>query len=406
MKRFYLTGQRTFANRGCEAIVRSTVSLLRDQAGDVEVLVPSNDVEADLAHWPDAESCGVRFVPDFFPAYTRFWAHLQRLPLTAVKQAGWPFRLPAWLRESIAGVDAVISIGGDNYSLDYRLPSLLMGVDGYAISIGKPVFLWGASVGPFDAEPDFVPVIARHLSRLSAVGVRETASEHYLKTSLGLRNVFRMSDPAFSLTPEHVDISQFWPEEGKGGVIGINVSPLVERYRNGGNSLRREVVDFIRRAVERYDLSVLLVPHVIPHDKSVGNNDYHYMSALLPFIHDLQARVRIMPDNLNAAQSKYVISRCRFFMGARTHATIAALSSGVPTVSIAYSIKAKGINRDLFGGLDAVLNVSDVTVDSMEGRLRWLFERETDIRETLVARLGDVRDLARRATERVVQALT
>ena len=35
MKRFYLSGQRTFDNRGCEAIVRSTVDLLTEQFGEV-----------------------------------------------------------------------------------------------------------------------------------------------------------------------------------------------------------------------------------------------------------------------------------------------------------------------------------------------------------------------------------
>ena len=30
MKTIYLTGQHTFRNRGCEAIVRSTIKLLRE----------------------------------------------------------------------------------------------------------------------------------------------------------------------------------------------------------------------------------------------------------------------------------------------------------------------------------------------------------------------------------------
>ena len=34
MKRFYLTGQRSFGNRGCEAIVRGTTEILKRQFGD------------------------------------------------------------------------------------------------------------------------------------------------------------------------------------------------------------------------------------------------------------------------------------------------------------------------------------------------------------------------------------
>ena len=47
MKTIYLTGQNNFGNRGCEALVRSTVDLLRNAFGDVRVLVPSSDAARD-----------------------------------------------------------------------------------------------------------------------------------------------------------------------------------------------------------------------------------------------------------------------------------------------------------------------------------------------------------------------
>ena len=55
LKRFYLSGQRTFGDHGCEVIVRSTVQLLKEQLGDIKVLVPSDDVECDSAQWPEAD---------------------------------------------------------------------------------------------------------------------------------------------------------------------------------------------------------------------------------------------------------------------------------------------------------------------------------------------------------------
>ncbi|MFR4670990.1 MAG: hypothetical protein ACLT69_14285 [Intestinibacter bartlettii] len=45
---------------------------------------------------------------------------------------------------------------------------------------------------------------------------------------------------------------------------------------------------------------------------------------------------------------KGYISRCRLYR-ARTHATIAAYSTCVPTLVIGYSVKAKGIAKDIFG---------------------------------------------------------
>ena len=41
------------------------------------------------------------------------------------------------------------------------------------------------------------------------------------------------------------------------------------------------------------------------------------------------------------------ISKCRFFLGARTHAMISAYSVCVPSIALGYSIKSKGISKDL-----------------------------------------------------------
>ena len=202
MKSFYLSGHRTFGNRGCEAIVRSTVGLLRQEFGAVEVLVPSEDISRDTAQWPDAAELGVEFVPAYFPAHTRYWVNLQRLPIPALKRAGWPFPISEAFKAMLQRVEVVLSVGGDTYSLDYRLPSLLMGTDRLAMNQSTPVVLWGASVGPFEKIPAFVPVIRKHLADMSLIAVRESVSDAYLKETLALNNIIRMADPAFTLIPE------------------------------------------------------------------------------------------------------------------------------------------------------------------------------------------------------------
>jgi len=387
MMKFYLTGQRTFGNRGCEAIVRSTVGVLRKRFGDIEVLVPSDDIERDSKQWPDAKKKGVQFVPGYFPPHTRYWVHAQRLPIPFLKRAGWPFPFPRWVKDQISSVDMVLSVGGDNYSLDYRLPSLLMGMDALAMSLGKPVVLWGASVGPFEREPHFVPAIRAHLARMDRIFVRESVSFEYLTSTLGLQNVSQMVDPAFMLEREPVDKEAFWPTGAPNGVLGLNVSPLIERYKREGQDLRSEVIAFIRQAVKEYGLNVLLVPHVMPLDGAITNNDAHYMRPILEATTDLGSSVAMSPVDLNAAQIKDVISSLRFFIGARTHATIAALSTGVPTISIAYSVKARGINRDLFGHEDVVLPTPSVSATTLGEHLQYLIENETLLKERLADRI-------------------
>jgi len=392
MRRFYLSGQRTFENRGCEAIIRSTVLMLNNVFGPVEVLVPSDNIKRDRHQWHESADFGVEFVQAHLPLFTRYWVHFQRLPIPFLKRIGWPFPFPDWLKEQIESVDAILAVGGDNYSLDYRLPSLLMGIDKLAMDMGKPVILWGASVGPFEKEPYFVPAVRQHLYRMPMIAVRETISESYLKENLGLNNVTLMADPAFSLIPEPVSVAAFWPEEQGHGVIGLNVSFLLERYRNDNQNLRFEIMQFIRSVVQEKNMAVLLVPHVVAMDSGSKNNDAVYMQPILDSVRDLGSKVRMIEPTLNAAQIKQVISQCRFFIGARTHSTIAALSSAVPTVSIAYSIKAKGINQDLFGHLDAVLETTKVSKTNLLGALNWLEANESVLRKQLKEKIGAVRE--------------
>ncbi len=58
-------------------------------------------------------------------------------------------------------------------------------------------------------------------------------------------------------------------------------------------------------------------------------------------------RVILLEDH-NCMELKGYIARCRMFIGARTHATIAAYSSCVPTLVLGYSVKSQGIAKDIF----------------------------------------------------------
>ena len=154
------------------------------------------------------------------------------------------------------------------------------------------------------------------------------------------------------------------------------------------------------------DLGVLLIPNVGPLDGGNENSDYHYMRGLIQNSSLARSsRVKLVSGKLNAAQLKHLISKCRFFIGARTHATIAALSTGVPTVSIAYSIKAKGINLDLFGNLDHVLETPSLSKCALVDHLGRLLDRETELRKSLLERSSVARENSYKAVRVVLDVL-
>lgn len=387
MTTIYLTGQNNFGNRGCEALVRSTVATLLEQNPGYKFLVPSLDIPRDSAQWPDAAQSGVRFVPaPEVPASYRWWGRLCHV-LPILKTRKWPsLRGLPHLEEYLQEADAVISIGGDNYSLDYGLVSLFffVGIAERALELGKKTALWGASVGPFSREPKCEALMRSHLERLDLISIRESHTIKYL-TSIGVtKNVANVVDSAFALGKIPVNKNEFWPANNDVGVVGINISPLIsDVYARQGKSgdLQKVIVTFIENVMIKTNFSVLLIPHVAPLNGDSFNNDEIYLGDI--FKKFTNPRVGMVPSGMNACELKTVISECRFFIGARTHATIAAISSEVPTISIAYSIKARGINFDIFDNEDYVLPTPDIDEESLWAAFDLLLKDDLFIRGKL-----------------------
>jgi colanic acid/amylovoran biosynthesis protein len=192
MKRFYLSGQNNFGNRGCEALVRSTLQLLKEQFGQVEVLVPSFRPDLDRRNWPTAEAEGVKFVRAIdYPSELIWWGRLQKL-MPFLQNVFLPnYTLPKDIEEDLASVDALLLIGGDNITLDYGLGSLIWHARfaEHAQRLGKPVMIWGASIGPFTSSPAAEKYMKSFLSGINAITVRETISLEYLQSIGVTQNV-------------------------------------------------------------------------------------------------------------------------------------------------------------------------------------------------------------------------
>jgi colanic acid/amylovoran biosynthesis protein len=400
----YLTGHNGLGNRGCEALLRSTVAMIRQWQPRATFSVPSVRPMADRAQWPEAVSEGVEFVPtpcesralQYWGYACRHWSGLTQLP--------WPdIKRDDSLEAELDKADLVLSIGGDNYTLDYDFASLasFVGVAQAAMGRGVPVVLWGASVGPFDRIVGVERHMRKHLAQMAAITVRESISFNYLN-QLGLyadtsaqQRIHAVTDSAFTLSTQAVAEEQWRPLGRFSRLLGFNLSPLIHPtsstiLRNPRAALVAHAADFIRRAISRWGCSVVLVPHVsaansqatLPFAISSGQDDAVLLAEVAQAVGN-HPQLALMPASWNAAQIKDVVSQCDFFIGARTHSTIAALSQGVPTVAISYSAKARGIHRDLFGNEDGIIPSHQVTAPSLERALVWLMTHEEALRRQL-----------------------
>ncbi|MBN1420388.1 MAG: polysaccharide pyruvyl transferase family protein [Planctomycetes bacterium] len=403
---FLLVGVAAYSNRGCEAIVRGTVDLLTQRFPHARFII-SSSAESDAVDGraeedpriehraPRAEAtAGIR---RFSP---RWWTH--RVLLRPFPRFTYRHMHSVQL-EAMAEADCALEVGGDMYSLDYGAPDWLLELDRVLFSTGKPLVLWGASVGPFSANPDVLRKMRRHLKRFTRILARETETFAYL-SSLGIeRNVRLVADPAFLMEPRRPALDDGLARFIEAGPIGVNLSFFAGRFRRSGNET--SWLDMARALIAGLARSnpgpILLVPHVfIPEE-----GDHIFLSRVAEGLGAWGERIAILPDTLSASELKWAISRTRVFVGARTHSTIAALSSGVPTLSIAYSLKARGINKDIFGHFDWYLPVTELTPAVLIEKVSRLLEREEEVRGQLAETIPRIQEKSRAAADCLAEVM-
>ena len=221
--KFLLAGHAGSWNRGCEAILRTTIMILRKEFGKSEIVISSfnrkNDKLIDFGQ-------NIKIIPshlkNIWKRWTWQWA-LRQIYKIYSKSESWQMEfLP--IISAIKWADVVISVGGDNYSMDYGFPSYYLNLNRLIKEKGKKLVIWGASIGPFPQD-EKVEEIIDNLRLADLITVRETRSFNYL-TQLGIAaNVKLVADPAFLLPLEPVSLRGTWPNTSK-DIVGLNVSTV------------------------------------------------------------------------------------------------------------------------------------------------------------------------------------
>lgn len=305
--------------------------------------------------------------------------------------------------------DLIIDIGAGDSFADIYGPSRLrrmMWMQYLAHLTGRPVVLAPQTYGPF-TRPTSIRAARGTIRRAALVASRDaksTAAVHDLAPDV---TVIEASDVALRLptTPPRQPV-----RTGDGAEVGLNISGLLMSggyTRNNMFGLNMDYPGMIRTLVGRLldhpDVARLhLVPHVI-----VGNRN-NVEDDCAPAL-DLQKefpQIVVAPAFDTPSEAKGYIAELDFFAGARMHACIAAFSSGVPVVPMAYSRKFAG----LFGTLgydhtvDCTTEVADVIVDRvMQG-----FEARAALAENIKPALAaglDKLNVYETGLERIVAGL-
>jgi polysaccharide pyruvyl transferase WcaK-like protein len=372
-------------NHGCEAIVNSTIKLIarkRQEAGvdtHIPVIVVSNSVDEDrrysLGYLEKEGLC--RLVEDrhidrdtiphiVYYVYRKLSGDRESFLRYKYKDAFALFnKLSAQYKDV---TPLAVSIGGDNYCYPDMVSDLILAHNVFR-KRGFETVLWGCSI-----EPDSLKnkELVEDLDSYAAIYARESITyEALVNAGISKDKIVLQKDPAFELETSKVTMPKtFLP----GNTVGVNLSPMVQDKEKTPGITIENYRNFIKYILEETDQNVALIPHVV----WPSNDDRRPLEELYLEFKDTK-RVTLIGD-APAQELKGYISKCSFFVGARTHSTIAAYSSGVPTLVIGYSVKSRGIATDLFGTYENyVLPVQEISEpDAMIKAYKWILAKENN----------------------------
>lgn len=358
----------TTLNHGCEAIIITTCNILNLERKNIFLI--SNRYEDKPYTTLLKNFCSIKYINrNEIKRFSRKWfaRRLGRIFLTSTYLSFLSVKKNFQLMPK---ADIYMSIGGDNYC--YGEIDDLYGLDYCIKKARNKLVLWGASIESSKLNNDKI----KDLNSFDLIITRESLSYNTLKIKTTVKNIFLYPDPAFTLKGVNCHL----PINFKvNNTIGINVSPLILNYEKVHGATMKNYKELLQHIIKTSNMQIALIPHVC-----INTSDDRVPLAELYNEFKDTDRV-VMIEEHNCMEIKGFISQCKMFIGARTHATIAAYSTCIPTLVVGYSVKAKGIAKDIFGTYENyVIPVQTLeNKDDLINAFEWLKKNEKKIKKHL-----------------------
>lgn len=365
---YYHGGSR---NHGCEAIIRATAKIFNERLLTY-AMYPNEDKEYQLD----------RVVELIYDKEDQIKKPSIKYYLSAIDQKVFHktvtntyFRWNTFFKNVERG-NVYLSTGGDNYC--YTELDKLSDYNYLIKKKGGKTVLWGCSIEPDNIKGNVI----QDLKRYDLIVAREPITVAALYSAGIKDNVVQFPDPAFQLNKINLPLPEGFLE---GNMVGINLSPLIMSCEKEEGITLKNYLFLIDYILTETNMGIALIPHVV----KGGSNDLEIL-AQIKDQYKHENRVILFRD-YNCEEIKGFISRCRFFIGARTHSTIAAYSTCVPTLVVGYSVKARGIAKDIFGTYENyVLPVQNLHYEQdLCNQFLWLVKEEKQIKDYLKKKMPE-----------------
>ena len=328
-------------NRGCVALAYSIMFLLDE-------LLSGKGIKYELFLSGDGLGDNGRHSIKVGDTHITF-VSLADISATSVKQRLkqiFKYKSLAYARKAYREADFILDIGqGDSFADIYGKKRFDWIFSQYELGMKykKPYCILPQTIGPF-ADEDSRKRAVEGIKYAQCVMARDKQSYDYVKELVSEKDVSEIIDVAFFMPYKRKAFDKNFVH------VGLNVSALLWHggyTRNNQFGLKVDYQALIHALIKHFLLEKNVVLHLIPH--VVGSerhveNDYAVSYDLCEAYGS--ERLVLAPLFLDPIAAKNYIAGMDFFMGARMHSTIAAFSSGVPVVPMAYSRKFNGLFGD------------------------------------------------------------
>lgn len=327
MKTICIKGLCLGGNKGGAAILTSLLSLLREDIPDFKTRMISNNIEEDIT-WQK-------------------YYDVELVPLPQTKEISKHVSL-------YKNADLVIDMHGVKFLGPMGLTSTFSSMYPIVIPrmLGIPSVAFTQTYGPF--RNNITKNAARFTLKFANLIYSRDIESNNLLDTIGYSGKYKTyPDVAFAMPK--ADLTELTCSNevldfiGRGDFIGVSVSSQViseEKKRGMSQQYQSRIVNLLESLLNQ-GYRVLFIPHCNKQN-SVDQDDLILSLKIQALFPNFNNQLLVVKDDLPPQQLKTLISKSSIFIGSRYHALIAALSSGIPSVSIGWNHKYDGL-FDLFG---------------------------------------------------------
>lgn len=395
-----ITEADVVGNKGAVAMLHCILNYLRNHITDVQFIVTSQFV-SNAPDMPDVQVIHDKDQTfDIALARTWIWWLLGRVGINARGL------LDNTVIQAYRQADVVVSASGISFNEDFGMVKLyhFSKFVQLPLLLGVPLIKFTQSFGPFKS-PYNQAIARRTLPWVDRIFARGEHSRKNLE-KLGITaQVQTVPDIALLMKESRTEKALAMIRQIETGTtIGIMPNIVCTRL----DAKRRYMPALIRLCTHIQhcypQARIFLMPHMIEAQSAGKNDDLSLCETLASHCPDPSRVIVDRCADYSPEETKAIIGACTFVVASRFHAVIAALSSGVPTLTVGWHWKYEE-TADWFELDDALVQYWQLDEVDIKERFDALFVKRESIAEQLRYKLPTLKEQAQYALDAIVEAL-